>query len=103
MLDPAFAPATGTPEAGGFSSRELLGILSGLRGTNLVGADIVEVAPAYDHADITSIDRGQCGLRASVAHGTSGLTETQPDAIRCVMRAVHSYFVAAIASANASL
>lgn len=55
VLDPAFAPATGTPEAGGFSSRELLGILRGLRGIHLVGADIVEVAPAYDHADITSI------------------------------------------------
>ena len=55
VLDPAFAPATGTPEAGGFSSRELLGILRGLRDLNLVGADIVEVAPAYDHAEITSI------------------------------------------------
>ena len=55
VLDPAFAPATGTPEAGGFTSRELLGILRGLRGLHLVGADIVEVAPAYDHAEITSI------------------------------------------------
>jgi guanidinobutyrase / D-arginase len=55
VLDPAYAPATGTPEAGGFSSRELLGILRGLRGIHIVGADIVEVAPAYDHADITSI------------------------------------------------
>jgi agmatinase len=55
VLDPAFAPATGTPEAGGFSSRELLGILRGLRGLRLVGGDIVEVAPAYDHAEITSI------------------------------------------------
>jgi agmatinase len=55
VLDPAFAPATGTPEAGGFTSRELLGILRGLRGKNVVGADVVEVAPAYDHADITSI------------------------------------------------
>ncbi|HEX9853751.1 MAG TPA: agmatinase [Acidimicrobiia bacterium] len=55
VLDPAFAPATGTPEAGGFSSRELLGILRGLAGLHLVGADVVEVAPAYDHADITSI------------------------------------------------
>lgn len=55
VLDPAFAPATGTPEVGGFSSRELVGILRGLRGMNLVGADVVEVAPAYDHADITSI------------------------------------------------
>jgi agmatinase len=55
VLDPAFAPATGTPEAGGFTSRELLGILRGLRDLNLVGADIVEVAPVYDHAEITSI------------------------------------------------
>ena len=55
VLDPAFAPATGTPEAGGFTSRELLGILRGLRGLPLAGADIVEVAPAYDHAEITSI------------------------------------------------
>jgi agmatinase len=55
VLDPAFAPATGTPEAGGFSSRELLGIVRGLRGLRLVGGDIVEVAPAYDHAEITAI------------------------------------------------
>lgn len=51
----AFAPATGTPETGGLMSRELLGILRGLRGTHLVGADVVEVAPAYDVAEITSI------------------------------------------------
>lgn len=59
VLDPAFAPATGTPEAGGFSSRELLAILRGLRGLHLVGADIVEVAPVYDHAEITSIAAAQ--------------------------------------------
>jgi agmatinase len=55
VLDPAYAPATGTPEVGGFTTRELLGILRGLRGLQLVGADVVEVAPAYDHAEITSI------------------------------------------------
>jgi agmatinase len=55
VLDPAFAPATGTPEAGGMTSRELLAILRGLTGTNLVGVDIVEVAPAYDHAEITAV------------------------------------------------
>jgi agmatinase len=54
-LDPAHAPGTGTPEAGGLTSRELLAILRGLVGTNLVAADVVEVAPAYDHADVTSI------------------------------------------------
>ncbi|KAK0638758.1 arginase family-domain-containing protein [Cercophora newfieldiana] len=47
-LDPAFAPATGTPETGGWSTRELRTILRGLEGINLVAADIVEVAPAYD-------------------------------------------------------
>ena len=55
VLDPAFAPGTGTPEAGGLLSRELLAILRSFSGMNLVGADIVEVAPAYDHAEITGI------------------------------------------------
>lgn len=55
VLDPAFAPATGTPEAGGMTSRELLAVLRGMSGVNLVGADIVEVAPAYDHAEITAV------------------------------------------------
>lgn len=55
VLDPAHAPGTGTPEAGGMTSRELLEILRGLRGLNIIGADVVEVAPAYDHADITSV------------------------------------------------
>ncbi|MFF9351512.1 agmatinase [Streptomyces sp. NPDC014734] len=54
VLDPAHAPGTGTPEAGGLTSRELLEILRGLRDTNIVGGDVVEVAPAYDHADITA-------------------------------------------------
>ena len=55
VLDPAFAPGTGTPEAGGLSSRELLAILRGFADLDLVGADVVEVAPAYDHAEITGI------------------------------------------------
>jgi agmatinase len=55
VLDPAFAPGTGTPEAAGLTSRELLGILRGLAGVNLVGADIVEVAPPYDTAEITAV------------------------------------------------
>lgn len=55
VLDPAHAPGTGTPEAGGLTSRELLEIIRGLRGLNIVGADVVEVAPAYDHAEITGI------------------------------------------------
>ena len=55
VLDPAHAPGTGTPEIAGLSSREMVNILRGLKGLNLVGADIVEVAPAYDHAEITSL------------------------------------------------
>jgi agmatinase len=55
VLDPAHAPGTGTPEAGGLTSRELLEFLRALRQHRLVGADVVEVAPAYDHAQITGI------------------------------------------------
>jgi agmatinase len=55
VLDPAHAPGTGTPEAGGLTSRELLALVRGLRPTNVVGGDVVEVSPAYDHAEITSI------------------------------------------------
>lgn len=55
VLDPAHAPGTGTPEAGGLTSRELLATLRALDGVRLVGADVVEVAPAYDHAELTSI------------------------------------------------
>ena len=55
VLDPGFAPGTGTPEPGGLTSRELLAIVRGLDGTNVVGGDVVEVSPAYDHAEITAI------------------------------------------------
>jgi agmatinase len=55
VLDPAHAPGTGTPEAGGLTSRELLSVLRATVGMNVIGADIVEVAPAYDHAQITGI------------------------------------------------
>ncbi|RRJ86566.1 agmatinase [Gulosibacter macacae] len=55
VMDPAYAPGTGTPEAGGLSSLVILELLRGLDGLNLVGADVVEVAPAYDHAEITGV------------------------------------------------
>jgi len=54
-LDPAFAPGTGTPVAGGPSSAKILSVLSRLGSLDIRGADVVEVAPAYDHADITAI------------------------------------------------
>lgn len=53
-LDPAFAPGTGTPEPGGMTSSQVLTFLEELAGLNWVGMDCVEVAPAYDHAELTS-------------------------------------------------
>jgi agmatinase len=55
VLDPAHAPGTGTPEAGGMTSRELLAMIRALSNARIVGADVVEVAPAYDHAQLTGI------------------------------------------------
>jgi agmatinase len=53
--DPAFAPGTGTPEVGGFTSHQLLQLVRGLKGLELVGFDLVEVSPPYDHGDITAL------------------------------------------------
>lgn len=53
-LDPAFAPGTGTPEPGGMTSSQVLTFLEALSPLNLIGMDCVEVAPAYDHAELTS-------------------------------------------------
>jgi agmatinase len=53
-LDPAFAPGTGTPEPGGMSSTQVMTFLEELAGLNFIGMDCVEVAPAYDHAELTS-------------------------------------------------
>lgn len=55
VLDPAHAPATGTPEVGGINTREFFAVLRKLKGLNIVGGDVVEVAPAYDHAGVTGL------------------------------------------------
>ncbi len=55
VLDPAHAPGTGTPEIAGMSSRELVNVLRGLAGLKIISADVVEVAPAYDQAELTSL------------------------------------------------
>ncbi|KIM47093.1 hypothetical protein M413DRAFT_440623 [Hebeloma cylindrosporum] len=55
VIDPGLAPGTGTPEPGGWTTRELKRIIRGLAGLNFVGADVVEVAPAYDNGDITGV------------------------------------------------
>jgi len=54
-VDPAFAPGTGTPQVGGFSSVQILELVRSLRGLNLVGSDLVEVSPPYDTGEITSL------------------------------------------------
>jgi agmatinase len=55
VVDPAFAPGTGTPQVGGFSSTQILELVRSLRGLNLVGCDLVEVSPPYDTGEITSL------------------------------------------------
>jgi agmatinase len=62
FVDPAFAPGTGTPEIGGFTSREAQELVRGLAGLDIIGCDVVEVYPAYDPAGITAL------LAANVAH-----------------------------------
>jgi agmatinase len=62
FVDPAFAPGTGTPEIGGFTSREAQEFVRGLAGLDIVGCDVVEIYPAYDPAGITAL------LAANVAH-----------------------------------
>lgn len=54
-LDPAFAPGTGTPVCGGMSTDKILNILRALKDINIIGMDVVEVAPAYDHSELTSL------------------------------------------------
>jgi agmatinase len=73
-LDPAYAPGTGTPEAGGLSSAQVFTLLEGLSELPFVGMDCVEVSPPYDHAEITSLVASQlvwtylCGQRALQGH-----------------------------------
>jgi agmatinase len=62
FVDPAFAPGTGTPEIGGFTSREAQEFVRGLAGLDIVGCDVVEVLPPYDSAQVTAL------LAANVAH-----------------------------------
>ncbi|CRG92397.1 agmatinase [Talaromyces islandicus] len=82
-LDPAFAPATGTPETGGWSTRELRTIVRGLDGLNFIGADIVEVAPAYDtnaeHTTMAAADVLYEVLTMMVKKGPLSIEASQQD------------------------
>jgi agmatinase len=71
-LDPAFAPGTGTPVAGGLTSAQAIAIVKGFAGMNLVGMDVVEVAPAYDVGEITAL------AAAHLAHEWLGVFATRP-------------------------
>lgn len=68
-LDPSYAPGTGTPVPGGLSSLQALEIIRGLVGINLIGMDVVEVAPAYDHAEITALAAAQIAIELLCLYG----------------------------------
>ncbi|MNN28422.1 Guanidinobutyrase [compost metagenome] len=74
VLDPAFAPGTGTPEIGGMTTLQAQQMIRGLRGLNLVGADVVEVSPPFDFGGATALVGAtvmfelMCILAESIAH-----------------------------------
>ncbi|KEY64655.1 hypothetical protein S7711_02855 [Stachybotrys chartarum IBT 7711] len=76
VIDPGLAPATGTPEPGGWTTRELIRILRGLEDLNLVGADIVEVSPAYDDAgESTSLAAAQVAFELITSMVKRGIVQ----------------------------
>lgn len=78
VLDPGLCPGTGTPEAGGWTSREVIRILRGLESLNVVGADIVEVAPAYDGAgEQTALVASQVGFEILTSWVGRGMREME--------------------------
>ncbi|EAT85666.1 hypothetical protein HBI56_141870 [Parastagonospora nodorum] len=76
VIDPGLAPGTGTPEPGGWTTRELIRILRGIEGMNVVGADIVEVSPAYDGAaETTGLAAAQVAYEIITSIVRKGLIE----------------------------
>ena len=76
VLDPGLCPGTGTPEAGGWTSREMIRILRGLESLNIIGADIVEVAPAYDGVgEQTALVAAQVGFEIITNWVAKGISE----------------------------
>lgn len=76
VIDPGLAPGTGTPEPGGWTTRELIRILRGIEGLNVVGADIVEVSPAYDGAtEATALAAAQVAFEVLTSMVRRGLLE----------------------------
>ena len=68
FLDPAFAPGTGTPVVGGFDTHVALRLVRGLAGLDIVGMDVVEVSPPYDHAELTALAAASIAQELLCAH-----------------------------------
>ncbi|KAL1607768.1 hypothetical protein SLS60_002704 [Paraconiothyrium brasiliense] len=78
VIDPGMAPATGTPEPGGWTTRELIRILRGIETMNVIGADIVEVSPAYDSAaETTGLAAAQVAYEIITSIVKKGLIEQE--------------------------
>ena len=69
-LDPAYAPGTGTPVVGGLTTSRALQILKGIADLNIVGYDVVEVSPAYDHAEVTALAGASLALQFMYMHAS---------------------------------
>ena len=84
VLDPVYAPGTGTPEPGGWTTREFIRILRGIEGLNVIGADVVEVSPAYQgRGEETALAAAQVVyeiLSSIVKRGLGDIAKHQPDA-----------------------
>ena len=88
-IDPAFAPGTGTPEIGGFTSREALQLVRGFRHLNLIGADMVEVSPPLDQSGRHGARRRVHRLRAALPVGRGAQRATlESAAAQCGLRRV---------------
>lgn len=75
VIDPGLAPGTGTPEPGGWTTRELIRVLRGIEGLNVVGADVVEVSPSYDGAgETTALAAAQVAFEILTSMVKRGLT-----------------------------
>ncbi|CDR43768.1 CYFA0S12e04126g1_1 [Cyberlindnera fabianii] len=84
VIDPGLAPGTGTPEVGGFLTRELISMLRKLEDLNLVGADIVEVNPSYDHAETTTLAAAQIAFEIITNMVKRGPLEIDEDTGRII-------------------
>lgn len=74
QIDPGLAPGTGTPEPGGWTTRELIRVLRGIENLNVVGADVVEVSPAYDGTgEVTALAAAQIAFEILTSMVKKGL------------------------------